>query len=231
VPNPGSVVAFPSSATSRLINWTQWPPLTSNEHGRAVAPNSPHGIPCLIVLVGPPGSGKTTWAERNGRGAVHVSQDGLIDAITPSGFDHAYRPVYGAAEDAAARAGLRAGHTVIVDRTNRTRLHRGRWLRIAREASCFAVAVVMTAPEWLCRERNAKRDDRSRLSAERMDRMFAAFEPVGLDEGFDSIFEVADGDEISLDTVLGEDNWSPLAEYRAGRRLTGPSAGRVLQFR
>ena len=50
--------------------------------------------PCLVALIGPPGS-------------VHV-----------------YRPVYRAAEDALARAALHAGHTVIVDRTNRTRTRR-----------------------------------------------------------------------------------------------------------
>src|SRR5579859_6358021 len=87
----------------------------------------------LIVLVGPPGSGKSTWAHQNRDGAVHVSQDDLIDAITPGGFDHIYRPVYREAEDAIARAALRRGHTVIVDRTNRTRAHRERWLRMARE--------------------------------------------------------------------------------------------------
>ncbi len=67
-------------------------------------------------------------------------------------------PCIGQAEDAVARAALQAGHTVIVDRTNRTRAHRERWLQIAREASCPAVAVVMTTPEAICRERNAKRD-------------------------------------------------------------------------
>src|SRR5271155_560947 len=131
-----------------------------HQHERALTPNPPNGNRCLIVLVGPPGSGKTAWARRNGHGAVHVSQDGLIDAITPDGFNHAYRPVYGEAEDAVARAGLQAGHAVIVDRTNRTRLHRERWLRFARQASCPAIAVVMTTPESLCRERNSKRDDR-----------------------------------------------------------------------
>jgi protein phosphatase len=151
--------------------------------------NSPLYIPCLIVLVGPPGSGKTTWARRNSRGAVHVSQDGLIDAITPDGFDHVYRPVYRAAEDALARAALQAGHTVIVDRTNRTGSHRERWLQIAREASCPAVAIAMTTPKSLCRERNAKRDATNRLSDDRMDRMFAAFEPVQPDEGFVSSHE------------------------------------------
>jgi predicted kinase len=168
-----------------------------------MTPNPPVRIPCLIVMVGPPGSGKTTWARRNGCGVVHVSQDGLIDAITPDGFDHVYRPVYWAAENAVARAALQAGHTVIVDRTNRTRAHRERWLQIAREASCPAVAVVMTTPEALCRERNAKRDGSSRLSEERMERMLDALEPVRPDESFVSIhFENGVGDGIGLEEIL-----------------------------
>jgi predicted kinase len=170
-----------------------------------MTPNSPLGIARLIVLVGPPGSGKTTWARRNGRGAVHISQDGLIDAITPDGFGHAYRPVYRAAEDAAARAALQASHTVIVDRTNRTRVHRQRWLEIAREASCDAVAVVMTTPAPLCRERNAQRQGSSRLSDERMERMLAALEPVLPDEGFVSIhFNNGAGEGIEMEEILSQ---------------------------
>src|SRR5580704_14899545 len=162
-----------------------------------MTPNPPLRIPCLIVLVGLPGSGKTTWARRNARGVVHVSQDGLIDAITPDGFDHVYRPVYREAEDAVARAALQAGHTVIVDRTNRTRAHRERWLQIAREVSCPAVAVVMATPVPLCRERNAKRDASSCLSEDRMDRMFAAFEPIQPGEGFVSTY-VEDGVGVGI---------------------------------
>jgi predicted kinase len=149
--------------------------------------NPPLGIACLLVLVGPPGSGKSTWARQNGSGAVQISQDGLIDAITPDGFDHVYRPVYRAAEDAVARAALEDGHTVIVDRTNRTRRHRERWIRIAREADAPAIAVEMRAPASLCRERNRARDAGRRLSEDRMDRMLAAHEAVSLDEGFSAI--------------------------------------------
>ena len=116
--------------------------------------NPPRAVSCLVLLVGAPGSGKTTWARRNGVGAVHVSQDGLIDAITPDGFEHIYRPVYAAAEEAVARAALCQGQTVIVDRTNRTRHHRERWLRIAAELRCPAIAVEMTTPPDVCRARN-----------------------------------------------------------------------------
>jgi predicted kinase len=166
--------------------------------------NLPRRVACLIVLVGPPGSGKTTWACRNGRGVVHVSQDGLIDAITPGGFEHAYRPVYREAEDAVARVALQAGHTVLVDRTNRTRAHRERWLEIARAASCPAVAVVMTTPEAVCRERNAKRGA-GRLSEERMERMLAALETVRPDEGFVSIyFATGVGTGVELDMILAQ---------------------------
>jgi len=151
--------------------------------------NPPLAVPCLVVLVGAPGSGKSTWARQNGRGAIHVSQDGLIDAISPDGFGHVYRPIYAAAEDAVARAALRTGNTVIVDRTNRTREHRRRWLTIAREAGCPAVAVVMTASASTCRMRNRARGPDRRLSDERMERMLAALEPVWPAEGFAAVFE------------------------------------------
>jgi 5,6-dimethylbenzimidazole synthase len=165
--------------------------------------NPPRGVPCLIVLVGPPGSGKTTWARRNGSGVVHVSQDDLIGAITPNGFEHAWRPVYRAAEDAVARAGLAAGHAVIVDRTNRTRAHRERWLQISRELSCPAIAVVMSTPEDVCRQRNDQREGASRLSAQRMERMIAALEPVLPDEGFAAVhFESGEGEGIRLEEIL-----------------------------
>ncbi|PWU02399.1 MAG: hypothetical protein C5B51_20865 [Terriglobia bacterium] len=154
-----------------------------------LASNPPLAFACLVVLVGPPGSGKSTWVSRNGRGAVHVSQDGLIDAITPEGFEHTYRPIYRAAEDAVARAALETGFTVLVDRTNRTREHRKRWLRIAEEAGCPAVAVVMTASAPVCRVRNRMREARRRLSESRMERMLAAHEAVCRDEGFAAIFE------------------------------------------
>jgi hypothetical protein len=59
--------------------------------------------------------------------------------------------------------------------------------------------VVMTASEALCRKRNAERGGARRVSDERMERMFAALEPVLPDEGF--LFIHA-GESINLDEIL-----------------------------
>ncbi len=141
-------------------------------------------------MVGIPGSGKSTWAYRNAHNdAIVVSQDDLIDAITPSGFVYSARPIYAAAEEAIAKTALRAGRVVIVDRTNRTRALRKRWIAIAQEAQCAVVAVMMSADVETCRSRNHARSGSQRVCKERMERMIRVFEPPDLEEGFDAIVD------------------------------------------
>ena len=89
---------------------------------------------------------------------------------------------------------------MIVDRTNRTRRHRERWLRIAREADVPAVAVEMNVPASLCRLRNCQREKGRRLSEDRMERMLAALEPVQPDEGFRAIYSA----EVTLPEILSQ---------------------------
>jgi predicted kinase len=155
---------------------------------------------CLIMLVGAPGSGKSEWARRNAAGALLVGQDELIEAITPNGFDPACRPVYAAAEEAIAAAGLNANYPVIIDRTNRTRALRRRWLELAARCRCEAIAIAMTASEELCRTRNRERADHRRVSDQRMERMLRALEPPTTEEGFVAVFPE---NESSLESILG----------------------------
>ena len=92
---------------------------------------------------------------------------------------------------------------MIVDRTNRTRVHRERWIRIAHEASLPAVAIVMSTPENVCHERNRERTGPRRLTDERMRRMLAAFEPVKQDEGFAAVYFNSGLDAgVQLDEIL-----------------------------
>ena len=84
-----------------------------------------------------------------------------------------------------------------------------RTARIAREADCPAIAVVMLASFPLCRERNRSRQDGWRLTEERMDRMIGAFEPVRRNEGFTAMF----GDSASLCQVLESLRKETIHEY------------------
>jgi hypothetical protein len=65
-----------------------------------------------------------------------------------------------------------------------------------------AVAI-MTTPERVCRERNAR--ESGRLSEERMDRMFAALEPVQANEGFSAIHRTEWNEgSIGIDEILSD---------------------------
>jgi predicted kinase len=164
-------------------------PATSGTETEFLEPSHLVRGPVLILLVGVPGSGKSTWAYRNAQSAIVVSQDDLIDAITPSGFDRSARPIYAAAEEAIARSALSAGRAVIIDRTNRTRSLRRRWLTIAREARCPVVAIVMCADLETCRDRNNSRTGPRSVCETRMNRMIAVFETPEPDEGFDAVLD------------------------------------------
>jgi hypothetical protein len=89
------------------------------------------------------------------------------------------------------------------------RAHRRRWLAIAGEVDCPVIAVTMRASFALCRERNRRRQDKRRLTEERMDRMIAAFEPVQEDEGFAALFD----DSTTISEILKSLQKEAIHEY------------------
>lgn len=155
--------------------------------------------PLLILLVGVPASGKSTWAYRNAPHAIVVSQDDLIDAITPSGFDYLASSIYAAAEESIARTALGLNRIVVVDRTNRTRALRQRWIAIAREQNCPVIAIVMSADVDTCRARNRSRVGPRQVCEERMERMIDVFEAPVAEEGFELI--LADTECLTITAV------------------------------
>jgi bifunctional polynucleotide phosphatase/kinase len=92
--------------------------------------------PTLVVLVGPPGSGKTTWAaafaERTK--SVHVSNDLKQTAK---------------AQQRALLAALEAGRSSVVDNTSPSKKARKPYLEQARRLGARCVAIVWQPPEGL----------------------------------------------------------------------------------
>ena len=87
------------------------------------------GGPELVVLVGLPASGKSTFAQRFAATHEIVSMDAL-----PGRGDRRGR------RDATIQAALRAGRSVLVDAVNGTVTTRSRLLALARVAGVPAVA-------------------------------------------------------------------------------------------
>ncbi len=114
----------------------------------------------VYLCVGPPGSGKSTWAKD------FAAKDPSLVRLCPDDF----RAKFGTGEDdqsvssqafGATRYGmddaLREGKSVIIDATNMYRKTRKDFLKIAEKHGATTVAVVFEATKDTLLERNAKR--------------------------------------------------------------------------
>lgn len=119
-----------------------------------------------LVLIGPPGCGKTTWAKANFSRTEVVSSDALraMVADRPGNMlstPYAFRALYAIAE---GRADL--GKTTVVDATNRTRYEREKAALPALRFNRPAIAVVFVTPLEVCLERNHRRPKWRRVPPE-----------------------------------------------------------------
>lgn len=109
--------------------------------------------PECVVLVGLPGAGKTTFARAQFPFHVHVSKD----AFPAHARDKQAR------QDAAIRAALGSGHSVVVDNTNITQADRGGIIAIAREFDARVIVYYLEATPRQAVARNAGRTGRAKV--------------------------------------------------------------------
>ena len=114
----------------------------------------------LVLLIGASGSGKSTFARTHFLPTEVISSDfcrGLVcddqnnQAATKDAFD---------VLNYIAAKRLAAGRFTVVDATNVQPEARKPLIELARRFHVLPVAVVLNAPEKICRERNAGRSDR-----------------------------------------------------------------------
>jgi protein phosphatase len=116
--------------------------------------------PCLVVLVGAAGSGKSTFAARHFAPSEVLSSDAFRELVSGDPANQAAtRPAFAALH---ATLALRLGerHLTVVDATNVQANARRQLTRRAAEAGVRAIAVVLDLPIDVVLARNAARQDR-----------------------------------------------------------------------
>ena len=148
--------------------------------------------PCVVVLVGPGASGKTTWAEANFGSHLIVSSDRLR-AVVGSGEDD-----IAASDDAFALLDVIAARrterklTTVIDTLGLDAARRQRWVAAAKDSGLPCVAVVFDLPAEECRARNRARPrpiPAAALTAQLKN--FATTKASLPEEGFDTIVDAA----------------------------------------
>ena len=153
----------------------------------------------LLVLVGLPGAGKSTFAQRFAQSHERVSRDELRQSRTPQ-RRHA---------ELIQRA-LRAGRSVVVDDTNVSPEQRAPLFAAARAHDARVVVYLFTAEPHECVARNAQRQGAARVPAVAIFAAARRLVPPSPAEGADALFLVdtlADGAfEIRPDDDTGSDD-------------------------
>ena len=116
--------------------------------------------PCLVVLIGASGSGKSTFAAQHFLPTEVISSDFCRGLVADDPNDQAATTDAFAVLHEIAGRRLRRGRLTVVDATNVQREAREALMRIARDHDLFAVALVLDLPGEVCAARNVGRPDR-----------------------------------------------------------------------
>ena len=155
--------------------------------------------PCLVVLVGAAGAGKSTWAAGRFEPTAIVSSDALRAVVGLHERDQRASKDAFAVLDRIAGARLRRGLTTVLDTTGLEPKQRAAWVAMAREHGRAVHAVVIDPGERTTRSRNRQRDHPVPSSVVTAQLRALADVVAGLaDEGFDGVHVVAGDDPVAL---------------------------------
>lgn len=170
------------AGTGRLEVETQpeTPTLVPSDAQRS--PGAPKGY--VVLAIGLPGSGKTTWFGR--RGITPLSSDLLRNILFDDVEEQRYQGLVFSTLRSLLRARLIARMPMnYVDATNLSIHERRQWIKMAKSFGYEVQAVFFDVPLEICLDRNRSRD-RS-VSEEIMRKMAEKLKPPVFEEGFEKI--------------------------------------------
>jgi predicted kinase len=143
----------------------------------------------IVVLIGLPGSGKSTYLER--MGVTALSSDAVRQLLADDPNDQSMQGRVFATLRYLLRQRLAIGRPVTyLDATHLTPGERRPYIRIAAAYDCEVEALFFDVPVEVCLERNRRRD--RVVPEEAVHRMAAKLAPPSLKEGFSKVTVVRD---------------------------------------
>jgi predicted kinase len=137
----------------------------------------------LIIFVGVPGSGKSTYYRRHFAAThVHVSKD-----LMPQARDRETR------QRAQIEKALSEGRSVVVDNTSPTAALRAPLIEIGRRYGARVIACFFDVPVRTAIARNASREGKARVPNVAIFTTLKKLVPPTRDEGFDEVRIIAEG--------------------------------------
>jgi polynucleotide kinase-phosphatase len=166
----------------------------------------------VVALVGPSGSGKSSFARKHFRTTEVLSSDfcrGLVsdDENSQAATNDAFEVLH-----FIASKRLAAGKLVVIDATNVQPEARKPIVALGRQYHCIPVAIVFDLPEKLCHDRNRNRPDRDfgphvvRQQSRHLRNALRLLER----EGFRRVHILRSPEEVDVAEIVREPLWNNL---------------------
>ena len=182
----------------------------------------------LVLLIGPAGSGKSTFAARHFRHSEVLSLDAVRTMIADEDTDEgALEAAWGALVELAARR-MEWGRLTVIDANLVAAARRQALLQLAAEHHYIASAFVFATPEPTCQIWNGQRPDCSvsPLQVSRQHEQLRASEGALAGEGFRHLFRFASAEELNAVEVNRLPLWSSRREEVGPFDIVGSVHGR-----